>query len=40
MIQTVNTCVNCTNMTESLVCAKHNVKVEVNNSCGDHVVID
>ena len=30
MIQTVNTCINCTNMTESLLCAKHNVEVEAN----------
>ena len=40
MIQTVNTCINCTNMTESLLCAKHNVEVEANNTCGDHQVKD
>ena len=38
MIQTVNTCVNCANMTESLVCSRHNVKVEANNICGDHTI--
>ena len=31
-------CINCTNMTESLLCAKHNVEVEANNVCGDHQV--
>ncbi len=38
MIQTVNTCVNCTNMMDSLVCAKHNVEVVANNVCGDHEI--
>jgi hypothetical protein len=38
MIQTLNTCINCTNLTDSLICAKHNVEVEANNTCGDHQV--
>jgi hypothetical protein len=38
MIETVNTCINCSNMMDSLVCAKHNVEVEANNICGDHVI--
>jgi hypothetical protein len=25
-------------MTESLVCSKHNVEVEANNICGDHII--
>jgi len=36
MIQTVNTCVNCSNITPSSLCAKHNIEVEANNVCDDH----
>ncbi len=38
MIQTVNTCVNCSNITDSLICTRHKVEVEVNNVCDDHNV--
>ncbi len=36
MIKSVNSCLNCKNLVDSLMCAKHNLSVEIDNVCNDH----
>lgn len=36
MIKSVNSCLNCENLVDSLKCAKHNLSVEIDNVCNDH----
>ena len=36
MIKSVNTCLTCENLVESLKCVKHDVSVEIDNVCSDH----
>ena len=31
-------CLNCVNLTESWVCKKHNIEVELDNVCDDHMM--
>ena len=38
MIKSVNSCLNCENLVDSLMCAKHNLSVEIDNVCNDHSV--
>ena len=38
MIKSVNSCLNCENLVESLKCAKHDVDVEIDNVCNDHSI--
>ena len=38
MIKSVNSCLNCKNLVDSLMCAKHNLSVEIDNVCNDHSV--
>lgn len=38
MIKSVNSCLNCKNLVDSLMCAKHNLSVEIDNVCNDHTV--
>jgi len=38
MIKSVNSCINCKNLVDSLMCAKHNLSVEIDNVCNDHSV--
>ena len=38
MIKSVNSCLNCENLVDSLVCTKHDVSVEINNVCNEHSI--
>ena len=35
-IRTNNTCLNCENLLSSLICSKHNTKVDLFNVCDSH----
>ena len=37
MIESVNTCTNCQNLTNNFKCLKHDKDVELNNTCESHV---
>ena len=36
MIKSVNTCLTCENLVDSLKCIKHDISVEIDNVCNDH----
>ncbi len=38
MIKSVNSCLNCENLVESLKCVKHNLSVQIDNVCDDHSI--
>jgi len=38
MIKSVNSCLNCENLVESLKCIKHNLSVQIDNVCEDHSI--
>ncbi len=38
MIKSVNSCLNCENLVESLKCVKHNLSVQIDNVCEDHSI--
>ena len=38
MIKSVNTCLNCENLVDSLLCSKHDLSVEIDNVCSDHTI--
>ena len=38
MIESVNSCLTCENLVDSLKCSKHDLSVEINNVCGDHSI--
>ena len=38
MIKSVNSCLNCENLVDSLVCTKHDVSVEIDNVCNEHSI--
>ncbi len=35
-LRTSNTCLNCENLMTNLICAKHDIKVDVFNVCDSH----
>jgi len=38
MIESVDSCLTCENLVDSLKCSKHDLSVEINNVCGDHSI--
>ena len=38
MIKSVNSCLNCENLVDSLKCVKHNLSVLIDNVCEDHSI--
>ena len=38
MIKSVNSCLTCEKLVDSLKCAKHNFSVEIDNVCNDHSI--
>ena len=38
MIESVDSCLTCENLVDSLKCKKHDLSVEINNVCSDHSI--